>query len=167
MGGPNGGFLTPIFTATSASVPAAAYNNAALTQYDAFANDQKTAILNNTSLDSTSKQELLDMLSSGRTRISNIDSTNDQTYTNAIQGVAQEVQNQIKLAASDDPLYRGRRYLEEQTKLQDTSPGRQQTVLTQRDNTPNGTPTLITSGPGNKNSTVNLTTPGSILTGNT
>ena len=148
------------------SGPTAASRSAnALSTYDAAAATEKATILADTSLDSVSKQELIAQLAAGDNAIvTEYGGTNSTTYDQLAQEQITAVQNQVVEDASDDPVYQGRRYLEQQYIQQQNQPGSAQTILTQRTNTPAGTPTLLTSGPGGSGG-VNLTTPGSNLTG--
>ena len=140
--------------------------NAGQNIYDVQAATEKATILADTSLDSISKQELIAQLANGDNAIQAYDGTNTDTVTQISQAALAAVQAQVVTDASDDPLYQGRRFLEQQYIQQQNQPGRAQTILTARTNTPAGTPTLLTSGPGGGGG-VDLTTPGTILTGKT
>lgn len=151
MGGPGSN------SAQAATIPA-------INSYTTFANAEKATILADTSIDSISKQELLNQLQQGFSDIQNSNTTNSNTDIEISQADAANVQNQLVSDASDSALYQGRRFLEQQYIQQQNQPGRAETILTARTNTPAGTPTLLTSSPGGSGG-VDLTTPGSILTG--
>jgi hypothetical protein len=144
-----------------------AWTGVELSQYNTAAATEKAAILANTSLDSISKQELINQLGQGDAAITAANTDNEATLDRVAQDDLNNVSAQIEEDESDDPLYLGRRYLEQQYLQAQNEPGRAQTVLTSRTNTAAGTPSLITSGPGGTQNNIDLTTPGTILTGKT
>ena len=158
--GANAAYNAPTYGNASAAI------NSATSSYDTAAATEKAAILADTSLDSISKQELIAQLAQGDKTIADTGTSNSNTDTEIAQAAISGVQAQVATDKSDDPLYQGRRFLENQYIKQQNMPGSAQTILTARTNTPAGTPTLLTSGPGGSGG-VNLTTPGSILTGKT
>lgn len=146
---------------------AQALGQTADTQFASQVATEKAAILADTSIDAISQQELIAQLNAGQTQLENAagTTTNDQTLTNIEQSVMGNVQAGVTEDASDDPLYQGRRFLQAQAIQLATTPGRAQTVLTQRQSTPSGTPTLLTSGANSPMPSTANATPGSILTG--
>lgn len=106
--------------------------------YNAQTASTRNAIIQDTSIDSISKQELLDQL-----QYSNgIDPahTGDDTAAQIAN-----VNTELATDESDDPFYVNRRNTEDTMNALMTQPGTMQTNLTDANQTPMGTPTLLTA----------------------
>jgi hypothetical protein len=106
--------------------------------YNSQTASTRQSIIDDTSIDSVSKQELLNMLqySNGIDPAHTGDDTADQIAN---------VSAQLATDEGSDPLYVGRRNNEDQINAMIAQPGQLQTNLTDNNSTPMGTPTLLTS----------------------
>lgn len=111
-----------------------------ISEYNADTQSTREAILQDQSIDSISRQELLNQLNSGDTDIGHTGDT-----ANAVIGA---VDTQLATDSSNDPLYVGRRYNEDTINNMIAQPGQAQTALTAQDTTSQGTQTLLTASAG-------------------
>lgn len=107
------------------------------TGYYALTSSTAKSIQTDQSIDNVSRQELLDQLNNGDTDIFHTgDVANAQIA---------KVNAQLQVDSGNDPLYVGRRDIQDKEQAIIDQPGRRQTALTQTDTTPAGTQTLLTA----------------------
>ena len=115
--------------------------NDSYNEYQADTASVRRSIMSDASIDSISRQELLNEL--------NYNNGIDVQHTgDSTQAQISKVEADLQVYSSDDPLYVGRRYNEDVVNKMIAQPGRMQTMLTAADTTPQGTQTLLTASAG-------------------